>query len=245
LVVFAGAFAYAAWCLRRCPSRPLTHAAGTHPFRSLRYAFDDRLFRNTLVSWMFLGFGNLMMLPLRVEYLANPEHGWTLNNLPLTAAMIALLVGVVPNVARLLLNPLWGWLFDRMNFFVLRITLNMGFMLGILTFFMSGSLTGLVMGAIFYGISHAGGDVAWSLWVTKFAPAERVADYMSVHTFFTGVRGVIAPVVAFQLVTVLPLSVMASISGGMILIGTLLLLPEIRYGSGRQSAAALTEDVVD
>ncbi len=245
LLVFGGAFVFAAWCLRRCPSRPLSHAKGTHPFRSLRYASEDRLFRNTLVSWMFLGFGNLMMLPLRVEYLANPEHGWTLHGLPLTAGMIALLTGVVPNIARLLLNPLWGWLFDRMNFFVLRMTLNVGFMLGILTFFMSGSLAGLVAGAIFYGISHAGGDVAWSLWVTKFAPPERVADYMSVHTFFTGVRGVIAPVVAFQLVTVLPLSVMAGISGGMILIGTLLLIPEMRRGGGRKPAAALTEDVLD
>lgn len=245
ILVFAGAFAFSAWCLRQCPSRPLTHAGGTHPFRSLRYASEDRLFRHTLISWMFLGFGNLMMLPLRVEYLANPEHGWTLNGLPLTAAMIALLTGVVPNGARLLLNPLWGWLFDRMNFFVLRMTLNVGFMLGILTFFMSGSFTGLLVGAVFYGISHAGGDVAWSLWVTKFAPPDRVADYMSVHTFFTGVRGVIAPVVAFQLVTVLPLNIMACIAGGMILIGTLLLIPELRHGDGRQRAAVLTEEVLD
>jgi MFS family permease len=245
LLVFAGAFVFAGWCLYHCPSRPLTHAAGTHPFRSLRYAYEDRLFRHILISWMLMGFGNLMMLPLRVEYLANPEHGLTLNNLPLTAAMIALLTGVVPNLARLLLNPLWGWLFDRMNFFVLRMTLNVGFAVGILTFFFSGSLAGLIAGAVFYGISQSGGDVAWSLWVTKFAPPERVADYMSVHTFFTGVRGVIAPAVAFQLVVILPMHVMASISGVMIVIGTLLLIPEIHHGSGRLSASALTEEVVD
>jgi MFS family permease len=159
--------------------------------------------------------------------------------------MIALLVGVVPNVARFLLNPLWGWLFDRMNFFVLRITLNVGFLLGILIFFTSGSIPGIVVGAVFYGIAHGGGDVAWSLWVTKFAPPARVADYMSVHTFFTGVRGVIAPLVAFQLVLVLPVDIMACISGGLIVIGTLILLPEIRYGSGSRRAAALTEEVLD
>ncbi|MCU0771790.1 MAG: MFS transporter [Verrucomicrobia bacterium] len=245
LLVFAGAFALASWCLYHCPSRPLTHAAGTHPFRSLRHARDDRLFRQTLISWMLLGFGNLMMVPLRVEYLANPEHGWTLNGRPLTAATIALLTGVVPNAARLLLNPLWGRLFDRVNFFVLRMALNAGFLLGILTFFLSGSLTGLVVGAVFYGISHAGGDVAWSLWVTKFAPPDRVADYMSVHAFFTGVRGVIAPVVAFQLVTLLPVSALALISGALIGAGTLVLIPEIRHGGGRRHAAALTEEVLD
>lgn len=245
LLVFAGAFVVASFCLRRCPSRPLTSAGGTHPFRSLRYAREDRLFRQTLISWMLLGFGNLMMLPLRVEYLANPKYGWMQNDLPLTAAMIALLVGVVPNVARLVLNPLWGWLFDRINFFVLRITLNIGFLLGILIFFTSGSISGIVTGAVCYGVAHGGGDVAWSLWVTKFAPAERVADYMSVHTFFTGLRGVIAPLVAFQLVLVLPLNVMAWGSGALIVGGTLLLLPEIKYGRGRRDASALTEEVVD
>ena len=49
-------------------------------------------------------------------------------------------------------------------------------------------------------IGNGGGDVAWGLWVTKFAPPEQVADDMSVHTFFTGLRGVLAPVAAFQLV---------------------------------------------
>jgi hypothetical protein len=243
LLVFAGAFVFAAGCLHRCPSRPLTHAAGTHPFRSLRFVREDRLFRQLLISWMFMGFGNLMMLPLRVEYLANPAHGWTLNGLPLTTATVALVVGVVPNAARLLLHPLWGWLFDRTDFLVLRIALNMGFLLGILTFFISGSLPGLVAGAVFYGMSQAGGDVAWGLWVTKFAPPGRVADYMSVHTFFTGIRGVIAPMVAFQLVTVLPVHVLAAASGAMILTAALLLVPRLRDGAGRQNAVALTEEL--
>src|SRR6185295_12276085 len=97
LVVFAGAFAFAAFCLARIPSRPLAALAGTHPFRALRYARDDRLFRQTLISWMFLGFATLMIAPLRVEYLANPKHGVTLQGAPLTAASIAMLTGVIPN----------------------------------------------------------------------------------------------------------------------------------------------------
>src|SRR5213078_1506595 len=88
--------------------------------------------------------------------------------------------------------------------FALRMTLNFGFAVGILTFFVSNSFAGLIIGAIIFGISNAGGDVAWSLWVTKFAPPGRVADYMSVHTFFTGVRGVLAPLAAFTMVQQLP-----------------------------------------
>ena len=184
-----------------------------------------------------MGFANLMMLPLRVEYLANPKYGQAVS-----ASMVALLTGVIPNLARLLLSPLWGYLFDHMNFFALRVTLNIGFAIGILTFFMSDTLAGMVGGAIIYGISNAGGDVAWGLWVIKFAPPERVADYMSVHTFFTGVRGVIAPLTAFHLVArVNSLSVLAWVSAVLILIASALLIPEIRWGKRARLGSGLKE----
>jgi len=238
LLVFAAAFGFASFCLARCPSNPLKASGGKHPFRALRFVRTDRLFRQTLICWMLMGFANLMMNPLRVEYLANPKY-----TLTLTVSAIALFTGVIPNLVRLVLSPVWGWLFDHMNFFVLRITLNLGFALGILAFFTSHSPAGLVMGAVIYGISNAGGDVAWSLWVTKFAPPERVADYMAVHTFFTGVRGVIAPIVAFQLALELPMAVLGFISSTLIVSATLLLIPEIKLGRKTVPAPALIEEV--
>ena len=169
-----------------------------------------------------MGFGNLMMLPLRVEYLANPKY-----NQAVSIGMIALLTGVIPNLARLVLSPVWGYLFDHMNFFALRVTLNIGFAIGILAFFTTDSLPGLIAGAIVFGVSNAGGDVAWSLWVTKFAPPGRVADYMSVHTFLTGVRGMLAPMIGFYFTSYLTLGVLASVSCGLIVLATALLIPEI------------------
>ncbi len=243
LVVFAAAFVLASYCLGRLPSRPLAASGGTHPFRALRFVRDDALFRRTLGMWMLMGFANLMILPLRVEYLANPAHGVTWGGQILTTAQIALLVGVIPNLARLVMSPVWGWLFDRMNFFVLRIVLNAGFALGMLSFFGGNHLGWLIVGAIIYGIANGGGDVAWSLWVTKFAPPERVADYMSVHTFFTGVRGVIAPVVAFQLVAHWSVAAISWLGASMIVVATLLLIPEVKFGKNARSAAALTEEV--
>ena len=130
LLVFAGALGFASFCLSRCPTHPLKNSDGSHPFRALRHARDDKMFRLTLVAWMLMGSANLMMLPLRVEYLASPKY-----NLHLSADRIAMLTLVIPNVARLILSPVWGWLFDRMNFFALRATLNFGFALGILSFF--------------------------------------------------------------------------------------------------------------
>ncbi len=243
LVVFAAAFALASFCLARVPSQALAVSGGTHPFRALRFVRDDALFRRTLIMWMLMGFANLMIIPLRVEYLANPKYGVTWAGQTLTTAQIALLVGVIPNLARLVMSPVWGRLFDRMNFFVLRIVLNTGFALGMLSFFGGSHIAWLVVGAIIYGISNAGGDVAWSLWVTKFAPPERVADYMSVHTFFTGLRGVLAPVVAFQLVAHFSLSAISWLGAIMIVLATLLLIPEIKFGKGARPGAALTEEV--
>ena len=51
-----------------------------------------------------------------------------------------------------------------------------------------------------FGVANAGGQVTWSLWVTKLAPDHAVAEYMSVHTFFTGVRGILSPFLAFYLI---------------------------------------------
>lgn len=238
LVVFAAAFAASSHSLARCPSRPLSAAEGSHPFRALSYARHDPLFRQTLISWMLMGFANLMMLPMRVEYLANPRYG-----LALSVGEIAFLTGVVPNAARLVLSPIWGWLFDRMNFFLLRVTVNLGFAAGILAFFTSNSVTGLIVGAVVYGVSNAGGDVAWGLWVTKFAPPERVADYMSVHTFFTGARGVLAPLVAFHLVSTLAMGTLGWLCAVLIILASLVLVPEIRFGRRARPAAALTEEL--
>jgi MFS family permease len=143
------------------------------------------------------------------------------------------------------MSPLWGWLFDRMNFFLLRILLNTGFALGMLSFFGGDHVGWLLLGAVIYGISNAGGDVAWSLWVTKFAPPERVADYMSVHTFFTGLRGVAAPLFVFQLVQYWSVSAISWLGAGMIVVATLILIPEIKSGRSAKPAAALTEEVSD
>jgi hypothetical protein len=185
-----------------------------------------------------MGFSNLMMIPMRVELLANPKYG-----LALTVGEVAFLTGVVPNLSRLMISPLWGWLFDRMNFFALRVILNTGFAIGILAFFTTGDLWGLLLGAIIFGISTAGGDIAWSLWVTKFAPEHRVADYMSVHTFFTGLRGVVAPIAAFHLANNFSLGVLAAFSALLIFIASALLLPELKFGKRARHAEALVEEV--
>jgi hypothetical protein len=67
---------------------------------------------------------------------------------------------------------------------------------------------------------------------------------MSVHTFFTGVRGVIAPLIAFYFIAGLPLHFVGWICAALIGIGTALLVPEIKAGKfARPGSTALTEEV--
>ena len=222
MVAFSIAMLCSAFFLLRCPSRTMTrHDNG--PFHALRFVRQDPVFRRTLISWMLMGFANLMMVPLRIEYMGNPVYG-----LALAPAMIALLNATIPSAARLVLSPVWGRMFDRMNFFVLRICLNLGFVISILAFFTGNSEAGLYAGAVIFGIAFAGGDVAWSLWVTKMAPPDHVADYMSVHTFLTGVRGMIAPLVAFHLLQLVKIEWLAAGCASMIVLASLLLIPEAR-----------------
>lgn len=219
--VYALCFFFSAICVSKMPMHVLKASGGRNPLKALRHVREDRVFRWTLVSWMLLGFANLCMFPLRAEYLANPVYG-----LKLTAQEIALYTAVIPNLARLLFTNFWGPLFDRVNFVKLRIVLNAGFMLGFLSFFTGTSHVGLVIGALLFGISNAGADVVWNLWVTKIATPEKTAEYMAVHSFLTGVRGVIAPILAYQLTTVISISTIAIGCAGLVVMASALLWKE-------------------
>jgi MFS family permease len=165
---------------------------------SWRWVKADRDFRTLLISWMIMGIGNLIAWSLFVEFLANPRHG---HSLP--TSTVAWITGVVPVVFRVMFTYPWGLLFDRINFFVVRASLNVVFSIACLCYYCGGSLGWWVAGMALFGIANAGGNVTWSLWVTKLAPKHAVAEYMSVHSFLTGLRGVVAPYLAFAMIDVM------------------------------------------
>jgi MFS family permease len=162
-----------------------------------------------------------------------------------TPANIALILVFIPNAVKLVCSPFWGKLFDRMNFFVLRVVLNGFFAASLLVFFHSESWPGFIVAGVLFGIGNSGGEVAWSLWVTKFAPAKHVADYMSVHVFFNGIRVLLAPFLGFWLIVYVPASSLSLFGAGIIIASSLALLSDYPSGEKARRGAALTEEISD
>ena len=237
VVILAGAVASATLIVLnlRVPSEPLARVPGVRntAWPHFHLLGDDRRLRLTLIAWMLMGFGNLMLLPLRVEYLGNSRYGINAD-----AAKIIVLTVVVPSVVRLLAMPLFGMVFDHMSFFSARILVNVLFAMYVAAFFTGTSDTSLVIGSVVLGVGSAGGDLMWSLWVTKFAPTGRTADYMGLHTFFTGVRAVVAPIAGFAILGHVPLATVAFLAAGLMLAASFVLVPEMRAERSARLATA-------
>jgi MFS family permease len=191
-------------------------------FDAFRHTTEDVAFRKLLISWMILGMGNLLCFSLFVEYVTNEDYGFNLSE-----SHVSVITTVIPETLFLLFILIWGRLFDRMNFYVLRCLINVIFAVGILFYFLGDDLWALYIGIGLHGVARAGGNVAWSLWVTKFAKEENVAEYMSVHTFLTGCRGVIAPFIAFRMASTVGPMWVGLIGSGMIFVATAMLGPAI------------------
>jgi hypothetical protein len=186
---------------------------GTRRFWSaLRWVRDDRDFRTLLISWMMMGIGNLVAASLFVEYLANPKHGI---NLP--EREVAWITGVVPVALRMVSSYPWGLIYDRVGLFTVRSILNVIFATAILVFFLGKSYFAWCLGMGLWGMANAGGNVTWGLWVTKLAPKHAVAEYMSVHSFLTGARGLLAPPLAFAALQVMSFQTLSIWCGAAIL----------------------------
>lgn len=200
------------------------------PLQNISLAWKDRLFGGMLASWMFIGFANLMTIPLRVEFLANPRYGLNFSNTEITV-----LVVVIPAVFRILSVRIWGYLFDRVNLLILRSVLNGMFLVSIFMFFNSREFIPMVIAMAITGSAHGGGNIAWNLWVTKIAPPEKTAAYMSVHTATTGIRGLLSPFLGFAAISLLGPIVTAFIASSLAAISIFINMPLVRHPRLKQS----------
>lgn len=184
-----------AYAFQQMPSQPLNSEKIGNPWANISLIWKDKLFGAMLLGWMFMGLGNLMTLPLRVEYMANPVYGINATN-----EQIAMITLGIPLGCRLAFTKFWGYLFDRLNIVVVRVILNILFLFSMWAFFFTDKLWLMAVGMAFQGIGFAGGRVMWALWTTRLVPHDHVTAYVSVHTGLTGLRGALAPFIGFALI---------------------------------------------
>jgi len=173
-----------------------------------------------LVSWFILGFSNLMINPLRVEYLTSKKY-----NLNLSVDMVIIIVEIIPLFARLIFTRIWSILFDKLNFILLRLILNAFMSTGILLYFYTDNLNVIISGAILRAIAMAGAQFAWNLWVLKIAPEGESQNFMSVHVFFTGIRGFLTSFISFELIKHIPMRYIGLASFIGITVSSIILIP--------------------
>ena len=214
-----------AWAISSMPSKAIEKNSHNHPFGSFRYIVKDREFGYVLFTWFIMGFANLWVLPLRVDYVASSSYG-----IEASPVIVALIITIIPETIRFLFIPFWARLFDRMNFILLRMILNVLFGTGIALFFISKNLLIIGTGSALIGLAFAGGSIAWALWVTKYAPPGKVSAYMSVHVCLTGVRGTIGPIIGYWTAAQVGATMTGWISCGLMILATLMLIPEIKHG---------------
>jgi len=215
-----------AWACWRMPSSPLSRDHIGNPWQNFSLIWKDRFFGFLLGSWMLLGLGNLIALPVRVDYLANPKFGINADN-----TTIAIIMMVVPAAARILSTKMWGYFFDRLHFVTTRNSLNALFLFSIGLFFFSSNLIVLGIAMAFQGLAMGGGKIFWSLWVTKIAPDEKVSSYMSIHMALTGLRGTMAPFLGYWILSQSSPGAVAAI--GMTLVTVSIVLFELVRGHER------------
>jgi len=215
LLILAAGLAAGALAAARIRSGPV-RTAGGNPYRHLSLIWHDRRFGLILFGWFLLGFGNLATMPLRLEHVAGASS--TFGYSPQT---VLWLIQVLPQAVALVATLYWGRLFDRFHFLALRIVLNVFFASSILCFF-TPWLSLQVAGSVLLGVAQGGGVLLWGLWVTRFAPAGRATDYMATHTFLTGVRGLLGPLLAYRMIEWLSLGQVAVLGTGLIVISSFL-----------------------
>ncbi len=220
------AAAICALACSRIPSSPLSREHVGNPWQNFSLIWKDRFFGFLLGSWMLLGLGNLLTLPVRVDYLANPAYGVNASN-----TTIAILMLVLPASTRILSTKMWGHYFDRLHFVTTRNLLNLFFLSSIALFFFTKNIYILGTAMACQGIAMGGGKIFWSLWVTKIAPEEKASSYMSIHMALTGLRGTLAPFLGYY---ILSRSTPASVAIiGMLLVASATLLFELVRGHKR------------
>ncbi len=78
----------------------------------------------------------------------------------------------------------------------------------------------MLLAMAIFGLSQGAQKVHNHLWITKVVPKDTVADYISAFSILNGLRGILAPVSAYWLLSLLPPAESAYVATLIIVMGT-------------------------
>jgi MFS family permease len=155
--------------------------------------FADRVF-STFQLWMFvLGLGNLMLTYLLITVLNEQFHQGYFVSILITVGLIQLAVPVF--------IPMWARLLDRSHVVLFRSIHSWSFVVAMVVLALGSFLHRielLMLGAVLQAVGLAGGSIAWNIGHHDFAPPSQTSRYMALHVTLNGVRGLLAPLMAWH-----------------------------------------------
>ncbi len=161
----------------------------------LRILREDRIFRRFEINFFIYGIAFLSLLPMVPLFLVH--------DLGLDYTRIGLARGLMGQTGLILFAPALGRTLEKLKpvRFCARIFSLLALYPGLLL------LAGLLPAAahivtvyaafVCFGIAMAGVSIAWSLSSIHFAGSEDPSAYQSVHSVLVGVRGVVAPLLGY------------------------------------------------
>ncbi len=195
-VILAVSAVISACFLAKIPSTPLdSHACG-NPWQNFSLIWKDKLFGWMIAAYIILGIGTAMVVPIKIEYMADPQFKINASNLNITLINV-----IIPAISMIVSTKIWGYIFDKFNFIKTRLLVNACFIASFLTFFTSTNIVILGLSSVLNGFALSGGMLIWSLWVTKIAPSEKTPAYMSAHSAASGLKGLIAPATGYAVLS--------------------------------------------
>lgn len=190
------------WVLK--PIRNTTRLLREHP----KFALFER-------NFFMYGFAFLMLQPVLPVYLVEVVK--------LNYTQVSLAKGIFFYSSFILLSPLLGILLDKVKPFmhcsiILFILATFPFSL----IFIKSPIA-IYLAYFVFGIGMAGINIVWTLGSLHFAGKGEAAEFMGVHVTLTGLRGLLAPLWGYILLTFFGMNAAFSVSCATFLIASLLM----------------------
>jgi len=192
-------------------------------WNGLKVFASDKRFMLYQFGFALAGFANHMAMVFVAEVLRNDVigerslsdvlpsfvHGllmetWALNRATAVTVLVGMIFAVLPIFLMMASAAFWGRFLDRINPMKARALFNT-FQFVAYGFHAYGGMTlqiwPMLVGAMLHAVGNGGGTINWLTGSLYFASEDRISLYNAVHVGLTGLRGMIAPVVGWYLLS--------------------------------------------